>query len=136
MVVPQQQGDSMLGLDLASTCLAYVLFGEAGNDYLNQAAVYNVVMNRAEKVDKVCEVIYAPKQFEYITLMQEGKKREPSRREMLEYKLLAVKFLTKQNGYTYNPIGKAQFFHDNRIALSRNVFKKPLMYQVNNLYFY
>jgi len=126
----------MLGLDLASTCLAYVLFGEAGHNYFNQAAVYNVVMNRAEKVDKVCEVVYAPKQFEYITLMQDGKKLEPNRKELLEYKLLAVKFLTKQQGYTYNPIGKATFFHDNRILVSRNVFKKPLMYQVNNLYFY
>jgi len=123
-------------LDLASTCLAYVLFGEAGNDFYNQQAVYNVVMNRAEKIDKVCDVVYSPKQFEYISLMQQGKMREPNRRELLEYKLLAVKFLTKQNGYTFNPIGKAKFFHDHRISVKRNVFNRPLLAQVNNLYFY
>lgn len=126
----------MLGLDLASTCLAYVLFGEAGDNFINQAAVYNVVMNRAKTIEKVCDVVYEPKQFEYITLMQEGKMREPNRKELLEYKLLALKFLTKKNGYTFNPIGHATFFHDHRISVNRNVFKKPLVAQVNNLYFY
>lgn len=123
-------------LDLASTCLAYVLFGEAGNDFYNQQAVYNVVMNRAKTIQRVCDVIYEPKQFEYITLMQQGKMREPSRRELLEYKLLAVKFLTKQKGYTFNPVGNAQFFHDHRISVKKNVFNRPLLAQVNNLYFY
>lgn len=123
-------------LDLASTCLAYVLFGEAGNNFYNQQAVYNVVMNRAEKIDKVCDVVYSPKQFEYISLMQQGKMREPNRRELLEYKLLALKFLTKQMGYTYNPVGRAKFFHDHRISIKRNVFNRPLLAQVNNLYFY
>lgn len=123
-------------LDLASTCLAYVLFGEAGNNFYNQQAVYNVVMNRAEKIDKVCDVVYSPKQFEYISLMQQGKMREPNRRELLEYKLLALKFLTKQMGYTYNPVGQAKFFHDHRISVKRNVFNRPLLAQVNNLYFY
>jgi len=123
-------------LDLASTCLAYVLFGEAGNDFYNQQAVYNVVMNRAKTIQKVCDVVYEPKQFEYITLMQQGKMREPSRRELLEYKLLAVKFLTKQKGYTFNPVGNAQFFHDHRISVKKNVFNRPLLAQVNNLYFY
>ena len=126
----------MLGLELASTCLAYVLFGEAGDNFINQAAVYNVVMNRAEKIDKVCDVIYSPKQFEYITLMQQGKMREPSRKELLENKLLAIKFLTKQKGYTFNPVGKAKFFHDSRISFKQNIFKRPLLAQVNNLYFY
>ena len=123
-------------LDLASTCLAYVLFGEAGNDFYNQQAVYNVVMNRAKTIQKVCDVVYEPKQFEYITLMQQGKMREPSRRELLEYKLLAVKFLTKQKGYTFNPVGNAQFFHDHRISVKKNIFNRPLLAQVNNLYFY
>jgi spore germination cell wall hydrolase CwlJ-like protein len=126
----------MLGLDLASTCLAYVLFGEAGNNFINQAAVYNVVMNRAKTIEKVCDVVYEPKQFEYITLMQEGKMREPSRKELLENKLIALKFLSKQNGYTYNPVGHAKFFHDHRISVKRNVFNRPLLAQVNNLYFY
>ena len=90
----------MLGLDLASTCLAYVLFGEAGDNFINQAAVYNVVMNRAKTISRVCDVVYEPKQFEYITLMQEGKMREPNKKELLENKLLALKFLTKQKGYT------------------------------------
>lgn len=123
-------------LDLASTCLAYVLFGEAGDNFINQAAVYNVVMNRAKTIQKVCDVVYEPKQFEYISLMQQGKMREPSRRELLEYKLLAIKFLTKQKGYNYNPIGNAQFFHDHRISVKKNVFNRPLLAQVNNLYFY
>lgn len=123
-------------LDLASTCLAYVLFGEAGNDFYNQQAVYNVVMNRAKTIQRVCDVIYEPKQFEYITLMQQGKMREPSRKELLEYKLLAVKFLTKQKGYTFNPVGNAQFFHDHRISVKKNIFNRPLLAQVNNLYFY
>ena len=123
-------------LDLASTCLAYVLFGEAGNDFYNQQAVYNVVMNRAKNVSHVCDVVYAPQQFEYITLMQQGKMREPNRREMLEYKLIAIKFLTKQKGYTHNPVGNAQFFHDHRISVKKNVFNRPLLAQVNNLYFY
>ena len=136
MVVPKQQGDYMLGLDLASTCLAYVLFGEAGNNFHNQAAVYNVVMNRAKTIEKVCDVVYEPKQFEYISLMQKGQMREPSRKELLENKLLALKFLTKQKGYTYNPVGRAKFFHDSRIHPTRNVFNKPLLAQVNNLYFY
>ena len=126
----------MLGLDLASTCLAYVLFGEAGGNYFNQAAVYNVVMNRAKTIEKVCDVVYEKNQFEYITLIQEGKKREPNRRELLENKLLATKFLLKQEGYTYNPIGNATYFHDSRISFRRNVFKRPLIAQVNNLYFY
>lgn len=123
-------------LDLASTCLAYVLFGEAGNDFYNQQAVYNVVMNRAKNVAHVCDVVYEPKQFEYISLMQQGKMREPTRKELLEYKLLAVKFLTKQKGYTFNPVGNAQFFHDHRISVKKNVFNRPLLAQVNNLYFY
>lgn len=123
-------------LDLASTCLAYVLFGEAGNDFYNQQAVYNVVMNRAKNVAHVCDVVYEPKQFEYISLMQQGKMREPTRKELLEYKLLAIKFLTKQKGYTFNPVGNAQFFHDHRISVKRNVFNRPLLAQVNNLYFY
>lgn len=93
-------------------------------------------MNRAKTIEKVCDVVYEPKQFEYITLMQEGKMREPNRKELLEYKLLALKFLTKKNGYTFNPIGHATFFHDHRISVNRNVFKKPLVAQVNNLYFY
>ena len=126
----------MLGLDLASTCLAYVLFGEAGDNFINQAAVYNVVMNRAKTISRVCDVVYEPKQFEYITLMQEGKMREPNKKELLENKLLALKFLTKQKGYTYNQIGHAEFFHDHRISVKKNVFKKPLIAQVNNLYFY
>lgn len=123
-------------LDLASTCLAYVLFGEAGNDFYNQQAVYNVVMNRAKTIQRVCDVIYEPKQFEYISLMKQGKMREPTRKEFLEYKLLAVKFLTKQKGYTFNPVGDAQYFHDHRISVKRNVFNRPLLAQINNLYFY
>jgi hypothetical protein len=68
--------------------------------------------------------------------MQQGKMREPNRKELLENKLLAVKFLTKQKGYTFNPVGKAKFFHDSRISFKHNVFKRPLLAQVNNLYFY
>jgi spore germination cell wall hydrolase CwlJ-like protein len=126
----------MVELELASTCLALVLFGEAGGDFANQQAVYNVVMNRAKTINKVCDVVYEPKQFEYITLIQQGKAKEPSHIQLLTYKLQAVKFLTKQKGYTYNPVGHSQFFHDSRIHPKQNVFKKPLLAQVNNLYFY
>ena len=126
----------MVELELASTCLALVLFGEAGGDFANQQAVYNVVMNRAKTINKVCDVVYEPKQFEYITLLQEGKAKEPSHIQLLTYKLQAVKFLTKQKGYTYNPVGHSQFFHDSRISPKQNVFKNPLLAQVNNLYFY
>lgn len=126
----------MVELELASTCLALVLFGEAGNDFANQQAVYNVVMNRAKTINKVCEVVYEPKQFEYITLIQQGKAKEPTHIQLLTYKLQAVKFLTKQKGYTFNPVGHSKFFHDSRIHPSRNVFNKPLLAQVNNLYFY
>jgi len=123
-------------LQLASACLAYVLYGEAGSNFNNQIAVYHVVMNRAKTISRVCDTIYAPKQFEYITLMQNGKMKEPDRKTFLTYQLLAVKFLTKQKGYTYNPVGHSQFFHDNRISPKHNVFNKPLLAQVNNLYFY
>jgi len=126
----------MVELELASTCLALVLFGEAGGDFANQQAVYNVVMNRAKTINKVCDVVYEPKQFEYITLIQQGKAKEPWHIQLLTYKLQAVKFLTKQKGYTYNPVGHSQFFHDSRIHPKQNVFKKPLLAQVNNLYFY
>ena len=126
----------MVELELASTCLALVLFGEAGGDFANQQAVYNVVMNRAKTINKVCDVVYEPKQFEYITLLQQGKAKEPSHIQLLTYKLQAVKFLTKQKGYTYNPVGHSQFFHDSRIHPKQNVFKKPLLAQINNLYFY
>jgi spore germination cell wall hydrolase CwlJ-like protein len=126
----------MVELELASTCLALVLFGEAGGDFANQQAVYNVVMNRAKTINKVCDVVYEPKQFEYITLIQQGKAKEPTHIQLLTYKLQAVKFLTKQKGYTYNPVGHSQFFHDSRIHPKQNVFKKPLLAQVNNLYFY
>ena len=126
----------MVELELASTCLALVLFGEAGGDFANQQAVYNVVMNRAKTINKVCDVVYEPKQFEYITLLQQGKVKEPSHIQLLTYKLQAVKFLTKQKGYTYNPVGHSQFFHDARISPKKNVFNKPLLAQVNNLYFY
>ena len=126
----------MVELDLATTCLALVLFGEAGGNFANQQAVYNVVMNRAKTISRVCDVIYEPKQFEYITLLQQGKAKEPNQVELLTYKLQAVKFLTKQKGYTYNPVGHSQFFHDARIHPNKNVFKKPLLAQVNNLYFY
>jgi spore germination cell wall hydrolase CwlJ-like protein len=123
-------------LQLASACLAYVLYGEAGGDFQNQMAVYNVVMNRAKTISKVCDVVYEPKQFEYITLMQKGKMKEPDRKTFLTYQIQAVKFLTKQKGYTYNPVGHSQFFHDSRINPKHNVFNKPLLAQVNNLYFY
>jgi spore germination cell wall hydrolase CwlJ-like protein len=126
----------MVELELASTCLALVLFGEAGGDFANQQAVYNVVMNRAKTINKVCDVVYEPKQFEYITLIQKGKAKEPSHIQLLTYKLQAVKFLTKQKGYTYNPVGHSQYFHDSRISPKLNVFNKPLLAQVNNLYFY
>ena len=126
----------MVELELASTCLALILFGEAGGDFANQQAVYNVVMNRAKTINKVCDVVYEPKQFEYITLLQQGKVKEPSHIQLLTYKLQAVKFLTKQKGYTYNPVGHSQFFHDARISPEKNVFNKPLLAQVNNLYFY
>ena len=123
-------------LQLASACLAYVLYGEAGSNFDNQVAVYNVVMNRAKTISRVCNVIYEPKQFEYITLMKEGKMKEPDRKTFLTYQLQAVKFLTKQKGYTYNPVGHSIFFHDSRIHPKKNVFNKPLLAQVNNLYFY
>ena len=126
----------MQELELASACLGMVLFGEAGNDFYNQMAVYNVVMNRSKVISRVCDVVYEPKQFEYITLIQKNKAREPSREEFLRYKLVAVKFLTKAKGYTYNPVGHATFFHDSRISPAQNIFKKPLLAQVNNLYFY
>ena len=126
----------MVELELATTCLALVLYGEAGSNFDNQMAVYNVVMNRAKTISRVCDVVYEPKQFEYITLLQQGKAKEPSHIQLLTYKLQAVKFLTKQKGYTYNPVGHSQFFHDSRIHPNRNVFKKPLLAQVNNLYFY
>jgi hypothetical protein len=126
----------MVELELASTCLALVLFGEAGSDFANQQAVYNVVMNRAKTISKVCDVVYEPKQFEYISLIQQGKAKEPTQIQLLTYKLQAVKFLTKQKGYTYNPVGHSKFFHDSRIHPNKNVFKKPLLAQVNNLYFY
>ena len=126
----------MVELELATTCLALILYGEAGSNFANQQAVYNVVMNRAKTISRVCDVIYEPKQFEYITLLQQGKAKEPNQVELLTYKLQAVKFLTKQKGYTYNPVGHSQFFHDARIPPSKNVFNKPLLAQVNNLYFY
>jgi spore germination cell wall hydrolase CwlJ-like protein len=127
----------MQELEIASACLGLVLFGESGSNFHNQMAVYNVVMNRSDhKIEKVCDVVYEPKQFEYITLIQQKKAKEPNQEEFLRYKLLAVKFLTKANGYTYNPIGHAQFFHDDRISPQKNIFKKPLIAQVNNLYFY
>jgi spore germination cell wall hydrolase CwlJ-like protein len=126
----------MVELDLASTCLALVLFGEAGDNFNNQMAVYNVVMNRAKTISRVCDVVYEPKQFEYISLIQQGKAKEPTQVQLLTYKLQAIKFLTKAKGYTYNPVGHSQFFHDSRIHPSKNVFKKPLVAQVNNLYFY
>ena len=85
----------MVELDLASTCLALVLFGEAGDNFNNQMAVYNVVMNRAKTISKVCDVVYEPKQFEYISLIQQGKAKEPTQVQLLTYKLQAVKFLTK-----------------------------------------
>jgi hypothetical protein len=68
--------------------------------------------------------------------MQEGKMKEPDRKTFLTYQLLAVKFLTKQKGYTNNPVGHSIFFHDSRIHPKQNVFNKPLLAQVNNLYFY
>jgi len=126
----------MQELEVASACLGLILFGEAGNDFNNQMAVYNVVMNRSKTISRVCDVVYEPKQFEYITLMQKNKVKEPSQEQFLRYKLLAVKFLTKAKGYTYNPVGSATFFHDDRISPEKNIFKKPLLAQVNNLYFY
>jgi len=43
----------MQELELASACLGMVLFGEAGNDFQNQMAVYNVVMNRSKTIRSV-----------------------------------------------------------------------------------
>ena len=48
----------MVELELATTCLALVLFGEAGSDFANQQAVYNVVMNRAKTISKVLSLIH------------------------------------------------------------------------------
>ena len=81
-------------------------------------------------------MVYEKNQFEYISLMQESKAKEPNRETFLNYQIQAVKFLTKQKGYTYNPVGHSQFFHDARISPKKNVFNKPLLAQVNNLYFY
>jgi hypothetical protein len=91
-------------------------------------------MNRSNnRIEKVCDTIYKKHQFEYITLVQKGKKDFPNKQQFLEYKLIAIKFLTKQKGYNNNPVGDSTHFHDTRI---KNPWGYPLKYAVNNLRFY
>jgi spore germination cell wall hydrolase CwlJ-like protein len=121
-------------LELAASCLAVALYGEAGSNFHNQASIYNVIMNRSNnRIEKVCDTIYKKHQFEYITLVQKGKKDFPNKKDFLEFKLIAIKFLTKQKGYNNNPVGDSTHFHDTRV---KNPWGYPLKYAVNNLRFY
>ena len=112
-------------------CLALVLFGEAST-YDQKLAVGAVVMNRAgHKVEKICDVVYAPKQFEYITLIQQNKMREPTREELLKHELIALKIIKKQH---VNPVANSKWFHDTRIS---NPWKnKQQIAQIGNMIFY
>lgn len=112
-------------------CLALVLFGEAAT-HEQKLAVGAVVMNRAgHKVEKICDVVYAPKQFEYITLIQQNKMREPTREELLKHELLALQIIKKQH---VNPVANSKFFHDTRIS---NPWKnKQQVAVIGNMIFY
>lgn len=112
-------------------CLALVLFGEAAT-HEQKLAVGAVVMNRAgHKVEKICDVVYAPKQFEYITLIQQNKMREPTREELLKHELLALQIIKKQHA---NPVANSKFFHDTRIS---NPWKnKQQVAVIGNMIFY
>ena len=116
--------------ELNAVCLAYVLFGEAAT-YEQKLAVGAVVMNRAEHhVEKICDVVYEPKQFEYITLMTKGKLREPTKKELFENELIAIKIMNKN---VVNPVANSKWFHDTRIT---NPWGKQKVAVVGNMIFY
>jgi len=96
-------------LELSVACLAYVLHGEA-QTLSQKIAVGSVVINSAKSIDKICDEVYKPHRYEYITLIQQGKAKEPNQKQFLENKLIALDLIRKKYY-----IKDYHHFHDDRI---------------------
>lgn len=93
----------------ALLCLALNVYYEArGESYVGREAVAHVVMNRVKHPaypDKVCEVVYQPKQFQWVEL----KLKKPHGPAWQNAQHIARKVL---DGESRDPTGGATHFHN------------------------
>jgi hypothetical protein len=118
-------------LELSVACLAYVLHGE-GATLQQKERIAAVVINSSKNIESLCDEVYRPNRYEYIQKMRFSRARTPSKKELLENELIALKVIQNKTYLKYN----YHYFHDDRIDPRRNPFRLPVKEQVGNLYFY
>ena len=115
-------------------CMAIALIGEThgtNNIELTYGVGY-VIMNRAEyNVNRICDVTEAPYQFDGVKKVMTGK-YVIDEKTLLKYELISLQIMNKQ---VTNPIGKAKYFHDDRIKPFW-AFTKKKMTRIENVTFY
>ena len=115
-------------------CMAIALIGEthgANNIELTHGVGY-VIMNRANNnVNRICEVTEAPYQFDGVKNVMTGK-YVIDEKTLLTYELISLQVMNKQ---VTNPVGKAKYFHDDRIKPFWAFTKKKLV-RIENVTFY
>ena len=115
-------------------CMAIALIGEThgtNNIELTHGVGY-VIMNRADNnVNRICEVTEAKNQFDGVKKVMTGK-RPIDEKTLLTYELISLQIMNKQ---VLNPIGKAKYFHDDRVKPFWAFTKKKLT-RIDNVTFY
>ena len=116
-----------MDLSLASGCLALVLYGEAATD-AQKFAVGSVVIQSAKHISKICDEVYKPGRYEYISKLKNGIGRYPSEKEFLQNKLVALKIIRN-----FNQRKPYCYFHDDSI---KNPWGFKVVEKIDNMYFY
>lgn len=115
-------------------CMAIALIGEThgtNNIELTHGVGY-VIMNRANyDVNRICEVTEAPNQFDGVKYVMTGKRRVDEK-TLLTYELISLQVMNRQ---VMNPIGRAKYFHDDRIKPFWAFTKKKIA-RIENVTFY
>lgn len=96
-------------------CLAATIYFEAkGEPDEGMVAVGRVVMNRVEQRDKtICQVVQEPGQFVWVPSYK--RKSIKIDRDSLDWKkAITYSHLILDRSYTFNPVGKASYFHSGR----------------------
>jgi len=104
-------------LDIQITCMATAIYAEA-NTQSNEAkyGVGYLILNRVKNGNfgkDICEVVYKNGQFEGVHAIVTNKHSYPSKLDMINTKLLALKVYTHK---VINPVGKSLYFHDDSIS--------------------
>lgn len=116
-----------MDLSLATGCLALVLYGEAAT-HEQKFAVGSVVLQSAGHVSKVCDEVYKPGRYEYISKLKNGDGRYPNQKEFLQNKLMALQIIRN-----FNQRKPYCYFHDDSI---KNPWGFKVQEKIGNMYFY